>query len=115
MSSATYVRPCPQPPLAEAAGGDDVDQIPPALLTGGGLTGVLTLLIVAFIKGWIVVGNVHREQLSDKDAQITKLWNTVESLTTSVQKYAVSAETSAHALHAVERLAEALKKRGEGP
>ena len=40
-----------------------MDGIPPALLTGGGLTGVLTLLIVAFIKGWLVVGSVHRDIL----------------------------------------------------
>jgi len=83
----------------------DPSGIPPALLTGGGLTGTLALLIWAFIKGWIVVGNVHREQLSDKDAQISQLWGTVNSLTESVRKYAVSAETAAHALHEVERRA----------
>jgi hypothetical protein len=80
-------------------------EVPPALWTGGGLTGVLTFLIVAFIRGWIVVGTVHREQLSDKDAQITRLWSTVESLTEAVRKYAVSAETSAYALHQVEKIA----------
>ena len=83
-----------------------MDGIPPALLTGGGLTGVLTLLIVAFIKGWLVVGSVHREQLADKDSQITRLWSTVDSLTDSVRKYAVSAETAAYALHAVEKAAQ---------
>lgn len=84
-----------------------MDGIPPALLTGGGLTGVLTLLIVAFIKGWLVVGSVHREQLADKDAQIVRLWDTVGSLTESVRKYAISAETAAYALHEVERVAKA--------
>ena len=83
----------------------DASGIPPALLTGSGLTGILALLVVALIKGWIVVGTVHREQLSDKDAQITQLWKTVDSLTESARKYAVSAETAAHALHEVEKRA----------
>jgi len=84
-----------------------VDAIPPALLTGGGLTGVLTFLIVALVRGWLVPGSVHSEQLADKDAQITRLWGTVESLTESVRKYAISAETAAYALHEVERVAKA--------
>ena len=83
----------------------DASGIPPALITGGGLTTTLALLIWAFIKGWVVVGTVHKEQLGDKDAQITQLWKTVESLTESVRKYAVSAETTAHALHEVEKRA----------
>lgn len=83
-----------------------LDGIPPALLTGSGLTGVLVGLIWSLIRGWLVVGSVHREQLSDKDAQITRLWSANDSLTESVRKYAVSAETSAYALHQVEKIAQ---------
>ena len=82
-----------------------MDGVPPALLTGGGLTGVLALLIFAFIKGWMVVGSVVDKIVADKDAQITRLWEANDSLTSSVRKYAVSAETSAHALHELERRA----------
>lgn len=82
-----------------------MDQIPPALLTGGGLTGVLTFLIIALVRGWLVPGSVHVEQLADKDAQIVRLWDANESLTQSVRKYAVSAETAAYALHEVEKVA----------
>ena len=82
-----------------------MDGIPPALLTGGGLTGVLTLLIVALIKGWVYVGSIVDRLIADKDNQITKLWAANESLTESVRKYAVSAETSAHALHEIEKRA----------
>lgn len=84
-----------------------MDGIPPALLTGGGLTGVLGLLIFSFVKGWMVVGSVVDRLVADKDAQIGRLWETVDSLTESVRKYAVSAETSAHALHELERRAAA--------
>lgn len=83
-----------------------MDGIPPALLTGGGLTGVLAGLIWALIRGWLVVGSVHREQLADKDAQITRLWNAFDSLSEAVRKYAVSAETSAYAIHQVEKIAQ---------
>ena len=86
---------------------------PTTIATGGGLTGVLTLLIVSFIKGWIVVGTVHREQLADKDAQITRLWNAFDSLAEALRRYAVSAETSAYALHQVEKIA--AEKGGDEP
>lgn len=79
-----------------------MDGFPPALLTGGGLTGVLALLIVAFIKGWIHVGSVVERLIADKDKQISLQADTIKSLTESVRKYAVSAETSAHALHELE-------------
>ena len=78
--------------------------IPPALLTGGGLTGVLTLLVVSFVKGWIVVGSVVDKLVADKDAQIDRLWTANGDLTESVRMYAVSAETSAHAMHELERI-----------
>lgn len=82
-----------------------MDGVPPALLTGGGLTGVLMLLIVAFLKGWIHVGSVVDKLVADKDTQIARLWAANDSLTESVRKYAVSAETSAHALHELEERA----------
>lgn len=81
-----------------------MDGVPPALLTGGGLTGVLMLLIVAFLKGWIHVGSVVDKLVADKDAQIARLWAANDSLTESVRKYAVSAETSAHAIHELEEI-----------
>ena len=77
-------------------------EVPPALITGGGLTGVLMLLIVAFLKGWIHVGSIVDKLVADKDTQISRLWEANNSLTESVRKYAVSAETSAHALHELE-------------
>lgn len=81
-----------------------MDGFPPALLTGGGLTGVLALLIVAFIKGWIHVGSVVERLIADKDKQISLQADTIKSLTESVRKYAVSAETSAHAIHELEQI-----------
>ena len=84
-----------------------MDAIPAGLITGGGITGVLVLLVWAFVKGWIVVGSVVDRLVADKDSQITKLWEANTSLTESVRKYTVSAETSAHALHEIERRAAA--------
>lgn len=96
MSTYTYL------PTTKPQGGD-VD----APTVGGFALGFSMLggLFWAFVKGQIIVGSVHREQLADKDAQIGRLWAAVDSLTASVQKYAVSAETSAHALHEVEKRA----------
>ena len=82
-----------------------MDGIPPALFTGAGLTGVLSLLVVAFIKGWIHVGSVVDRLIADKDQRIKLQDATIESLLGSVRSYAVSAETSAHALHELEKRA----------
>jgi hypothetical protein len=65
------------------------------------------LLIVAFLKGWIHVGSIVDKLVADKDAQITRLSAANESLIESVRRYAVSAETSAHALHEIEKRAAA--------
>ena len=83
----------------------DLSAIPTAVWGGITGTGFLSLLFVGLYRGYIVVGKIHDEQMADKDSQIARLWTTVESLTASVQKYAVSAETSAHALHEVEKRA----------
>lgn len=60
-----------------------MDGLPPALLTGGGLTGVLALLILAFVKGWLLTAATHKEvveikdqQIADKDSQVV-MWRAV--------------------------------------
>jgi hypothetical protein len=83
----------------------DLSIIPPFVWSGLTGSGFLALLFTGLYKGWIVVGKIHDEQIADKDSQITRLWASNESLIESVRKYAVSAETSAHALHEVERRA----------
>jgi hypothetical protein len=83
----------------------DLSSIPPFVWSGLTGSGFFTLLFVGLYKGLIVVGKIHDEQMADKDAQITRLWATNDSLVESVRKYAVSAETSAHALHEVEKRA----------
>jgi hypothetical protein len=82
-----------------------VDGIPPSLLTGGGVLGLLSFTYVAFMRGWIHVGSMVDKLIADKDQQIVWLREANESLTESVRKYAVSAETSAHALHEIEKRA----------
>ena len=88
----------------------DLSDIPTAAWNAGGAASMLSLLFVSLVKGWLVVGNVHREQLADKDAQIGQLWGTVESLTGSVQKLTVNADVSAHAWHSIDKMA----RGGEG-
>jgi hypothetical protein len=88
-----------------------VDGIPPALLNGVGVATLLVVLFWMLAKEHLVTGPAHRRELADKDAQIGRLWETVDSLTESVRKYAVSAETSAHALHELEK--RALTKGGD--
>lgn len=83
----------------------DIDAIPAGVWGVGGAGGMLSLLYWLLVTGRIIVGSVHREQLADKDAQITQLWGTVESLTDSVQKFTVSGEIAAQAFRSVEKTA----------
>lgn len=92
-------------PHHHTGGTEGMDGIPPALLAAGSWFGSTVVLFIALAKGWLHVGSTVDKLTADKDNQITKLWAANESLTESVRKYAVSAETSAHALHEIEKRA----------
>lgn len=88
-----------------------MDGMLPGLLNGAGIASVLVLLILAFIKGWIYLGAVVDKLIADKDRRLDLNDQTIQSLTDSLRKYAVSAETSAHAIHELERIAAAKERR----
>lgn len=101
MSTTTYLQ-----PTTQRHSGDAVDlDIPSAVWGGLGAGSMVSLLYYLLATGRILQARVVDKMLADKDAQITKLWAANDSLTESVRKYAVSAETSAHAFHEVERIA----------
>jgi hypothetical protein len=89
-----------------------VDGIPPALLTGGGLTGVLTFLIIAFVKGWLYTSSVVDRFLHERDETIAFQRKTIEALTAATQEFAVTAHTSAYAIHAIELQAQRNASKG---
>lgn len=89
-----------------------MDAVPPALLNGVGVGALLVLLFWMLAKEHLVTGPAHRRELADKDRQLlgkdTQLAlkdATINSLLESVRNYAVSAETAAHAMHELEKLA----------
>lgn len=113
MSTTTHLSPPTTNPQ-----GVIVDGIPPALLTGGGLTGVLTLLIVAFIKGWLVTNStlmqfmaIKDQQIADKDAQVV-MWRAVgETSQAQTVELLEHARLSTQLLTAIESRAKAADDR----
>ena len=83
----------------------DLEAIPSAVWGGLGAGSMLSLLYWLLSTGRIIQARVVDKMLADKDAQITRLWATVDSQNESLKKYAVSAETAAYALHEVEKQA----------
>ena len=85
----------------------DLDAIPSAVWGGLGAGSMVSLLYWLLATGRLIQARVVDSMMADKDSQITRLWAANDSLTESVRKYAISAETSAHALHEVEKRARA--------
>lgn len=83
----------------------DLDSIPSGVWGGLGAGSMLSLLYWLLATGRLIQARVVDQMMSDKDSQIDKLWSANGSLTESVRMYAISAETSAHALHEVEKRA----------
>ena len=83
----------------------DLDAIPSAVWGGLGAGSMVSLLYWLLATGRLIQARVVDKMMSDKDSQIDKLWKANDSLTESVRKYAVSAETSAHAFHEIEKRA----------
>ena len=83
----------------------DLDAIPSAVWGGLGAGSMVSLLYWLLATGRLIQARVVDKMMDDKDAQIGKLWAANDSLTDSVRKYAVAAETSAHAFHEVEKIA----------
>jgi hypothetical protein len=82
-----------------------LQQVPTFMWNTGGIVGLFSLLFLALVKGWLVVGNVHREQLDDKDTQIANLTTTLEVRDAQMEKLTVVGETTIRILDSVERLA----------
>ena len=83
----------------------DLEAIPSAVWGGLGAGSMMSLLYYLLATGRLIQARVVDKMMDDKDAQIGKLWAANDSLTDSVRKYAVAAETSAHAFHEVEKIA----------
>jgi len=83
----------------------DLDAIPSAVWGGLGAGSMVSLLYYLLATGRLVQARVVDKMLADKDAQLTRVWAANDSLVESVRKYAVSAETSAHAFHEIEKRA----------
>lgn len=102
----------PQPetlPTPTTLRGDDVD-IPPSLLTGGGVISLLVLLFWMLATDRLVTGAAHRRELADKDSQRDVLLKTIDVKDSQLEKLAVVGETTVRILSSVEALA---KERNE--
>ena len=79
--------------------------VPPALLNGVGVGALLVLLFYMLATGRLVTRREHESRMADKDERIATQNKTIESLTAATQQFAVSAHTSAYAIHALEKQA----------
>lgn len=46
---------------------------PAGWITSGGIVGLLSFAVVAFMRGWVISGPEHHRQLEEKDREITEL------------------------------------------
>ena len=71
--------------------------------------GLVALVVIAVLLGWLVPKRWHDRAMADKDATIEWQRKAIESLTGATTNLAVSAKTSAAALRSVARETDAPK------
>jgi hypothetical protein len=95
-----------------------MDGFPPALLTGGGIAGILTFLILAFARGWLLTAgqlqlllSIKDQQIADKDSQVV-MWRAVgETSQAQTVELLEHARLSTQLLTAIEARAKAAEDR----
>lgn len=71
-----------------------------------GAKGLVVLFVLMIFLGWLIPKRWHDRAMRDKDETIAYQRETIDSLTAAAQSSAVSMQTAAHALRAVEKQAE---------
>jgi hypothetical protein len=90
-------------------GDDDVDAIPPALLNGVGVGGLLAVLFWMLATGRLVTRREHEGRIADKDQVIATQERTIAVKDSQLEKLAVVGETAIRILSSVEALAKERK------
>ena len=114
-------------------GDDEVDAIPPALLSGGGVVTLLVILFYGLVKEHIVTGPAHRRELAAKDQQIAAnervyeqriadkdtqivMWRAVgETSQAQSTELLEHSRLSVQLLQAIERRAQEQQRKGGSP
>ena len=86
-------------------GDDEVDAIPPGLLSGGGVATLLIWLFWMLATGRLVTRREHDNRMADKDAQIARQDRTIEVKDAQIEKLAVVGEAFLKIMTSVESLA----------
>lgn len=73
--------------LAQASGG--VDASLPQWFQAAGVVSILTLGLISFIRGWLVSGSFHRQQIEDLDKRIEMLERDLREQTQFMRDQAV--------------------------
>lgn len=81
--------------------GDDVEQILPELVKAGSIGGVLVLLIVGFLKEWIVIGSIYRREVARAD----KMQDVAAAATKALENISGSENLGVALLRSVEKKA----------
>jgi hypothetical protein len=79
--------------------------LPPALLNGVGVVGLLVGLFWMLATDRLVTGAAHRRELADKDSQIADLRKANDVKDRQLEKLTVVGETVAKVLESIEHLA----------
>lgn len=82
-----------------------MDGIPPALLAAGSWFGSTVVLYLALVKGWLVVGSVHTERVTDLRETIADQRETIDSLAESTAKLTASADLQVQLLRGIDEAA----------
>lgn len=99
---------------------DALDAVPAAALNGVGVIALLVGLFWMLAKGHLYTGPSHREHMAAKDREVAlkerendRLWETVDSLTASVQTLTVNSELSAHSFRSIDEKAAEVARHAE--
>lgn len=65
----------------------------PEAISSGGVVGILALLVIAFVRGWIVPGPAHAEFKAESRAREEKLLSAYNGLQEQNQKLVNATET----------------------
>ena len=84
-----------------------MDGIPPALVQHADLGGLLALLIVALLRGWIVMGKTHDEQMADQREQVKTWRETATKAQAAAEKMTASGELAGQLLRGLMQQAQA--------
>lgn len=79
--------------------------IPAGVGAAGGILGMLAGLYWMLATDRMVTGAAHRRELASREKENERLWQTVESLTESLQKLTVNSELTVQTFRAIDKKA----------